>query len=436
MLIYTKYPTPRLRFVLDFIFGEVYGASYRLTDDPEAVTAYNGCRIAYTRDRLEGAFHVPDVGLLSETGIRKLEPLTGKTGGMNVLFPVHEEGDIQFDVFSAVFYMISRYEEYLPYKPDRYGRFEAGASLAFREGFIDRPIVDIWLKDLREGIIEQFPGQHLSQGKFDFIPTVDVDHPYAVQHKGRMRIWAGNLRAILRSRKETRLRKEILLGRIKDTFDTYDDIEWLHTSHHLRPLYFYLCSGPSRYNSSISPEHEAFLDLVRKTSEYAGIGIHPSFHSSRNKELLGREIATLAGITGENPVSSRQHYLKFRLPGTYRNLIELGVKEEFSMGYASTAGFRSGTSRPYNFYDLSMETETGLRIYPLQIMDRSLKDYMGLSPEEAFRTISSIVDSVSIYGGTLVSLWHNDAFSDHGEWNGWREVYIRMLDYITEKTGK
>jgi len=31
------------------------------------------------------------------------------------------EGDYPFDIFSAVFYLLSRYEEYLPYKKDMYG---------------------------------------------------------------------------------------------------------------------------------------------------------------------------------------------------------------------------------------------------------------------------------------------------------------------------
>ena len=67
-------------------------------------------------------------------------------------------------------------------------------------------------------------------------------------------------------------------------------------------------------------------------------------------------------------------------------------------------------------------------------MDRTLKDYMGLSSEEAFDTIRGMVDRVRSVAGTLVSIWHNDSFSDYGEWKGWREVYIRMLDYIAGKS--
>jgi hypothetical protein len=433
MLIYSKNQGPRLRYLLDFIFGEAFGTTYRLTDRPEELETYNGCRIAYTPERLEGAFHIPDSGLLHETGVRELEPDTGMAGDMKVLFPAAAEGEHPFDVCSAVFYMISRYEEYLPFKADRYGRFDAGASLACREGFLDEPIVDVWLKDLRERIMAFFPGQHLREAGSAFIPTIDVDHPFAVLYKNRVKVLAGNVRARFRSRSEWKQRKEILQGRARDPFDTFDDIEWLHASRKLVPRVFYLCAGPSRHDSSLSPRHGAFRDLVLKTTRYAATGIHPSFHSHKDTGVLEREMEILAGITGERPLASRQHYLKFRLPRTYRDLIEKGIREDYSMGFASAAGFRSGTSRPYHFYDMGLETGTALRVYPLQIMDRTLKDYMGLSPEEAFRTIRRIVDGVAQYGGTLVSLWHNEAFSDHGEWAGWREVYLRMLDYIAEK---
>ena len=121
------------------------------------------------------------------------------------------------------------------------------------------------------------------------------------------------------------------------------------------------------------------------------------------------------------------------LPDTYRRLIEEGILEDYSMGYASAAGFRAGTCRPFYFFDLELNTETALKIFPFQVMDRTLKDYMGLSEEEAYKIMRSLVDSVYEMGGTFVSIWHNEAFSDHGEWKGWREIYIRILDYISEK---
>ena len=55
---------------------------------------------------------------------------------------------------------------------------------------------------------------------------------------------------------------------------------------------------------------------------------------------------------------------------------------------------------------------------------------MNLTPGSALLKIKQLVDAVRMVEGTFVSIWHNDAFSDHGEWEGWKEVYLQMLDYI------
>ena len=72
----------------------------------------------------------------------------------------------------------------MPFDADRHCRFEASCSLAAKENILEIPIVDLWLKDLREKIIEWFPGQHINKTKFEFIPTTDVDLPF--EARGRV----------------------------------------------------------------------------------------------------------------------------------------------------------------------------------------------------------------------------------------------------------
>lgn len=431
MLVYAKYMSPRLQYVLNFIFTEYLGSRFTHTGSMEELESYTGSRIAYTGEMIPSAINIPDSGFLFTSGIGPFVPVIGKYGGMKVLFPNPGQGEMQYDVFAAVFYMISRYEEYMPFKGDRHGRFGASASLAAKEGFLELPMVDLWLEDLRQKILERFPDQSLASGKFGFSPTIDVDNPYAVLHRKPLRALAAGLKSFIGERKEYRERREILSGRRMDPFDTYEDIEHLHAERGFRPVFFYLCAGWSRHDRGISPRSGAFRSLVRQTSRYSDTGIHPSFRSSRVKGLARKEADRLGRILGFQPRVSRQHYLKIRMPETYRNLLSSGIREDYSMGFADAAGFRAGTSRPFNFFDLEREEETGLRIHPFQLMDRTLKDYMGLSAEEAWPVMMKITESVHLSGGTLVSIWHNDTFSDRGEWKGWRELYIRMLDHIT-----
>ena len=60
-----------------------------------------------------------------------------------------------FDPFAASFFMISRYEEYLPHIKDIHGRFEAKESLAFKNNFLEKPIVDIWINLIKKELVEK-----------------------------------------------------------------------------------------------------------------------------------------------------------------------------------------------------------------------------------------------------------------------------------------
>lgn len=100
------------------------------------------------------------------------------------------------------------------------------------------------------------------------------------------------------------------------------------------------------------------------------------------------------------------------------------------MGFASHAGFRAGTCTPFMFYDLTLESETRLKVFPMIIMDGTLKDYMKLKPSEALEKIRSLIDTVKAVEGTFISLWHNDALTDSGPWEGWQDVYCGLIEYI------
>ena len=119
-------------------------------------------------------------------------------------------------------------------------------------------------------------------------------------------------------------------------------------------------------------------------------------------------------------------------PRTYNTLSSLGIAEDYSMGYASHTGFRAGTCTPFHFYDLKSEQETSLVIYPFQVMDRTLKDYMNLQPAEATQKIAEMIEEVRAVNGTFISIFHNEAFSDTGEWEGWLEVYKKFIQIVRE----
>jgi hypothetical protein len=432
ILIYTECKSPRLQYVLNYIFRDCFGCDFSVTDQETIFSPYQGPKINYSGKYGLDGFRIPASGFLIEDCIRKMEPMPETSGEVPQLFADDKEADQPSDIFSAVFYMISRYEEYLPHKPDYHGRFDAGSSLAKKYDFLELPVVDLWVLDLRDRLAGKYPELDLSPGTFKFQPTSDIDLPFAILHRGILRKLGANIRSSLKRNGESEMRRAVLSGEVKDPYDTFDEIGRIHSVRGLKPIIFFLTSGYGKYDKSISPQNETFRELVGQTMKFGSPAIHPSYRSAGKPAILQKEIQTLSYITGVDIQVSRQHYLKFNLPESYRQYMEAGIRKEYSMGFASHSGFRAGTSKPFHFYDLEREKETPLMVTPFQVMDRTLKDYMKLSPISAVEKIRKLVDAVRSVNGTFVSIWHNDAFSDKGEWEGWKVVYLEMLNHIQQ----
>ena len=63
------------------------------------------------------------------------------------------------DVFSRIFYLISRYEEYIapPSLFDAHNRFPSTASLSKKLNFLHQPVVNQWIMQLKDGLKQHYP---------------------------------------------------------------------------------------------------------------------------------------------------------------------------------------------------------------------------------------------------------------------------------------
>src|SRR5690606_831 len=129
-------------YILDWLLKEVLHFDYRLTTSEEEVKELQSF-ISYGK-YFPAAVFIPDGGLLWERGIQEQKLETGIWENIPVLYP-DKQGSIPFDLFSSLFFFITRYEEYYPYTPDKHGRFPPGSALLFRKGWMERPLVDEWI---------------------------------------------------------------------------------------------------------------------------------------------------------------------------------------------------------------------------------------------------------------------------------------------------
>jgi hypothetical protein len=341
--------------------------------------------------------------------------------------------DFGFDIFSACFYMLSRYEEYLPFLEDRHGRFEADQSIAYQMGFLDVPVVDVYAMELKSGLLRLFPFTDATNRSFTFIPTYDIDIAYAYKGKGLTRNMLAIAKDIVTFQfKNLISRIKVMANLERDPYDTYEFQLDLQKKYRLEPIYFFLCGQFGPKDRNISIHSRTFFHLVKTIGDYAITGIHPSYESNFNEKALKQEFEFLSGMLHQTIQYSRQHFLRLRLPHTYHSLIKIDIQYDFTMGYASHTGFRAGTCSPFNFYDLSLESETRLKVFPLTLMDGTLKEYMKLKPQDALERAKKLVDAVRAVNGTFVSLWHNDALNNEKQWVGWQQVYVEMIQYITD----
>jgi hypothetical protein len=431
--------TPRLEYVAHYL-STVARLTFTVTQTPdhqyESVAA-GSCLINYGVKPIDGAFNIFAAGLLLENGIGTPEPGVILHQGRTMLFPAPEGFDLPFDLFSAVFYLLTRYEEYLPYKPDLHSRFEADQSLAFRNNFLEEPVVDQWLEMLKANLILKYPGLNFPGREFRFVSTFDIDSPWAYLHKGVIRTAGGLLKdTIGLNTRELRLRLNVLRRKSADPYDTYEYIRQTEQKYGFRSLFFILLGNYGRYDTNFAWETVPFRNLLNSLKSEGIVGIHPSYRSNRDTSILNLEFERFTRLAGKKPEISRQHFLMLKLPYTYRQLIKLGIQEDYSMGYASCPGFRAGTSRPFLFYDLVDESETRLLIHPFLVMDVTLQQYLNLNSKESLNRINSLIKKTKAVNGTFTSLWHNESLSECGVWKGWRKVYEGMLKKVTRDEGR
>jgi hypothetical protein len=127
---------------------------------------------------------------------------------------------------------------------------------------------------------------------------------------------------------------------------------------------------------------------------------------------------------------SRQHFLTLSLPHTYTNLLEEGITDDYTMGYASMLGFRASICSAYTFYNLEAEQTTALLIHPFALMEATLRHYMDIPVHQALGLMLPIIDEVKAVDGKLMALWHNDSFSELAPWEGWSGLYEEMLKAV------
>ena len=268
MILFANSISPRFRYIASFIGNEIIGKDFILTSDRNYFSEYEGAKINYSNFQIVAdEFKVGNVSLLFEKGIEPQKITCFEFEKSKAFFK--SSGDFPFDVFAASFYLISRYEEYFDHVKDEYGRYAHEQSLASKENFLSIPLVNMWIQELKKKLQQKFPTYQFRDQKFKLQLTYDIDEAYSYLHKSWWRSARGMAKSIAIGQWSFFLERiNVLFGKIKDPYDSFQWMNEIHGKTKKQPIYFFhVGSQTSQYDKNILLSVPAFRQLVKNLSK-------------------------------------------------------------------------------------------------------------------------------------------------------------------------
>lgn len=429
LLVYCEKITPRFRYVARLLLRDLLGQEIRFTNDVEEYLQTTIPKLNYSKNPLQSGLFIQASNILFETDIFQQEFQTAEKLGTKVFFLSGKQSALPFDPFAASFFLVSRYEEYMPFIADQHNRFAAKESFMYKEGVLDQPLVNQYADLLGDLLLETYPGFKLKKPEYRFINSVDVDNAYAYLGKGLVRNAGAYAKDLLNLRfGEIADRTKAFLGVIQDPYETFEYQLSLQEKYGYQSIYFALFSKLGQFDRSLTMHSNRLQKYMKGINDFCDVGIHPSYRSNEHISIIEEELHRLEDALNIDVTKSRQHFLKLSFPETYRNLIALEITDDYTMGFAAESGFRAGICTPFRFYDLEYETETPLTVHPFVFMDGTYIYYKKMSPEQAWPEIEKYIKTYRHYGGEFIPIWHNRIFSEkEWEWRGWNHIFEKMI---------
>ncbi|MCC6817334.1 MAG: polysaccharide deacetylase family protein [Bacteroidia bacterium] len=425
ILFYSSFKSNRLIYTLEYLFIERLGLNYRIVDTIDQLNNDCQIRINYSHQPIENAWNIFPNPLMNTTEIEAIQQPLSSNLNENIPFP-----NTRVDFLAYIFYHLSRFEEYTCLNRDQHGRFQAADSCLFSKNNFHAyrfPVVDIILIKVKNLLTEQFglTQNDFKKENFYIYPTIDIDSVFAYKGRTISRHLAAIAKDFFMFRfNEIFKRISVLSGFRTDPNDNFNLQFEILKKADVKATYFIQVGPYGKFDKNISLNHPEFVAILKKIiSEGHQIGIHPSYDSNSDAGKITSEIKLLEKTLGCEITHSRQHFLRFNLPKTYRALINSGIKYEWSMGYAEDFGFRAGTAMPFKWFDLQQNMSTELTIMPFSMMDVTFKQIKKLSPDKCLDETIKLKNWLKNNHLPFVFIFHNESLSGHRGWKAWEKVF-------------
>ncbi len=409
----------RLRYVVSELFERRMGLDVNFISGDMALPD-DGFTIGYGVE--DGHLFFPASGILDESGEFQYSFVPSENCDESVI--IHSNGaTTKGDLPGMAFWLLSRYEEYQnPSITDQHGRFPSSANTLVKHDLHSIPLIDKWISDL--SLILSDSGIQVHSLPPENTLSFDLDNPTAFLHKNPARQFLAAGKDLLQLHFGKLLERfMVMAGLKKDPFDNMTQLGEIVSGKNMVPDLFVWIGDYGPHDKGLPHTSEYFRKLISSLARQFSIGLHPSYASFGNEKQMQIEKSRLEEITGFKIKKNRFHFLRFRVPESYRILLNLGFNEDHSMGFSDRMGFRAGTGQPFYWYDLQKEEKTSLLICPFSMMDSTAHFHMKISSGEFLETLRHQIRNQP-FQGSIHAIFHNE----HPSWKGWENMVSRFID--------
>ena len=311
----------------------------------------------------------------------------------------------QFDAIGLIFFMLSRIEERDTKMVDKHNRFMSSASFAVKRGWQQIPVVDVFARQTANLITGQ---RRKENSQFTVKLTHDVDrlrkYHYFLEP---VRYTLGDL---FRRKIGMSAFKRLKAYRSNEPWHSVNLLMGLSDSIGLKSNFFFM--GPSNLSMD-SPYCLRMKPLLKKITEMIimsghNIGFHPGYATYNNASEFEMQKEYLENIVNLRITEGRQHVIRYDCIHTPTIWNKSGMKHDYSLFYPNEIGFRNGSCRPYQSYDLMSRKKLQLLQTSTAITEFSLLDprYNNFSIQDALDNCDTVIQNVVKFKGKLVILFH------------------------------
>lgn len=411
---------PEKEYVFNFIFKDILGINISLIKEERndyLIELPNGKSIKLLDDFFNNASddyikpeNIPhDVKMLNLGQVSELPIIFGS----DQIFINDNDIKCGFDIIGSIFFMLSRWEEVAITEKDEHGRFPGKLSLAVKNNFIDKPIVNEYILLLRSFIEELDPSVVMKENEGNITLTSDIDDFRKYSNFNIFKKLAGDLVKRHSPGMFYRNFREFCMKFLLNTKDPYDTFEELFEFAKLttkNPIFFIPTAAKGQFDSGWFSKSKYFAKTAEFILKNGGeIGLHYGYDSMGSVEKIIAEKELLEKRLNVKIDSCRAHFLRFNVEQSFEDLASSGITKDYSLGYSKYAGFRSGTSYSFKAWNFKTRKPYDIEVHPLIVMDATLNSHSEMSKNEIAGVVKKYRNLVGNFGGNLVLLLHNSS---------------------------